>query len=200
MRRLLLLLIPPLVLAAGAAAAGPRVVVRTVPGTHLRMGVPAGWKSLDRAQALVLEQRVASLNPQIAPLIRAVASNGSVIKLVTYDPHSRGGLATNANVVAQPSPSPSLASVIAHELPFVRQVLHPSTLAQKSISAAGKPAEEVSFTARINEPSGLTTVAETQVYVIEKGTLYVVTLTTSAGSRAAYAATFAAIIQSLSFG
>jgi len=199
MRSLLLLTIAGLVLAAGAAAAGPRMVVRTVPGTHLRMGVPAGWKSIDRAAALVLEQRIASLNPQIAPLVQAVAASGSIIRLAAYDPRTTAGLATNVNVVAQPSPSSSISSVVAHELPFVRQVLHPTSLTAKAIRVAGLSAEEVSFTARINEPSGLTSVAETQVYVIEKGMLHVVTLTTSPGLRARYAATFSAVIQSLSF-
>ena len=136
MRSLLLLTIAGLVLAAGAAAAGPRMVVRTVPGTHLRMGVPAGWKSIDRAAALVLEQRIASLNPQIAPLVQAVAASGSIIRLAAYDPRTTAGLATNVNVVAQPSPSSSISSVVAHELPFVRQVLHPTSLTTQAIRVA----------------------------------------------------------------
>ena len=199
MRRLLVVTVAALLLVSGAAAAGPRVVVRAVPGTNLRLGVPGSWKSIDRAQALVLAQRVASINPQIAALVQAVAANGSIIKLVTYDPHTHGGFATNANVVAQPSPSSSLSAVIARELPFVRQVLHPTVLTKKAIRVAGRAAEEVAFTARINEPSGPTEVAEIQIYVIDRGTLDVVTLTTTPTLQATYAATFAAIIQSISF-
>jgi hypothetical protein len=200
MRRLLFVAIAALLVAAGPAVAGPSVVVRPVPGTHLRIGVPATWKSIDRAQALALEQRVASLNPQIAPLVQAIGGNGSIIKLVTYDPRLRAGFATNANVVAQPSPSASLSSVVAQELPFVRQVLHPTSLTQKAVRAAGRAAVEVSFVARLNEPAGPTDVAETQIYVIDRGMLYVVTLTTTRAAGAAYTATFAAIIQSISFG
>lgn len=200
MRRLPLVAIAALVLASGAGAAAPRVVVRPVPGTQMRMGVPSGWKSIDRADALVLAQRVATLNPQIATLVQALAGHGSLIKLVTYDPHTAGGFATNANVVAQPSPSSSLASAVSQELPLVRQVLHPSGLTQKAIRVAGRPADAISYTAVFNAPSGRTSVAQTQIYVIDRGVLYVVTLTTSSGLRAAYSSTFAAIVSSLSFG
>ena len=192
--------IATLVLASGVGAAGPRVVVRPVPGTHLRMGVPVGWKSLDRAEALVLVQRIASLNPQIASLVQTIANNGSLIKLVTYYPQLAGGFATNANVVAQSSPGSTVSSVLALELPLVRQVLHPIGLKKKSIRVAGRPAEEISFNARFNEPSGTALVNEMQIYVIDKGMLYVLTLTTLPAQRATYGATFAAIVDSLSFG
>jgi len=42
------------------------------------MGVPAGWKSIGRAEALVLVQRVASLNPQIGTLVQTMAGSRSL--------------------------------------------------------------------------------------------------------------------------
>jgi len=164
------------------------------------MGVPAGWKSIDRAEALVLVQRVASLNPQIGTLVQTMAGNGSLIKLVTYDPHLIAGFATNANIVAQPSPGSSISSVVTLELPLLRQVLHPIGLKRTAIRVAGRPANEISFNARFNGPSGAALVDETQIYMIDKGMLYVLTLTTLPAQRTAYAATFAAIVKSLSFG
>lgn len=166
----------------------------------MRMGVPAAWQSIDHAEALALVKRLASLNPQIAALVQGISSNGSLIKLVMYDPHLSGGFATNANVVAQPSPGSSISSVVTLELPLVRQILHPIGLKKKAIHAAGRSAEQISFEARFNEPSGSMLLAETQIYLIDKNMLYVLTLTTSPAQMAAYAPTFAAIVKSLSFG
>jgi hypothetical protein len=197
--RFLVAIIAALVFAQAVEASGPRVVVRPVPETHLRIGVPSGWKMIDRAEAVVLVQRIATLSPQIASLVETVATHGTLIKLVTYDPRLASGFATNANVVAQPSPASSLSAAVALELPLVRRVLHPVGLTKKAIRVAGRPAYEISFNALFNGPSGGNVVAETQIYVVDGGTLYVLTLTTLPGLRASYAGTFAAIVQSLSF-
>jgi hypothetical protein len=184
---------------AGTAYGAPAPVERTVPGTQLRITVPAGWRLIDHATALALIRQAASLNPQMAALVSALAQRGSLIRLVALDPTLRGGFATNANVVVEQAPAASVADVVTLELPAVRQVLHPIGLRQRTMRAAGKPAITVTFEARFNEPTGSTLVAEQQVYLVSAGKLYVLTFTTLPSQRASHAAAFARIVGSLRF-
>jgi hypothetical protein len=182
---------------AGTAYGAPAPVERTVPGTQLRIALPAGWRLIDHATALALIRRVGSLNPQMAALVQAFAQKGSLIRLVALDPSSRQGFATNVNVVVERAPVASVADAVRLELPVLRQVLHPIGLRQRTTRAAGRPAVTVTYEARFNEPTGPTLVAEQQVYIVSAGKLYVLTLTTLPSRRASYAATFARIIGSL---
>ena len=160
-----------LALGAGATAA-PRPP--TVPGTPLRIVLPAGWRVIDHATALVLIKRIGALDPQLASFVSVLAKRGSAIRLVALDTRSTGGFATNANVVVQPSPAASIARVVALELPAVRQVLHPIGLKESAARAAGHQAISVTFEALFNEPLPQ--------------------------ERASYAAACARIVSSLSFG
>jgi hypothetical protein len=184
---------------AGTAYGAPAPVEHIVPGTQLRIAVPAGWHLIDHATALALIRQAGSLNPQMAALVSTLAQKGSLIRLVALEPTLRGGFATNANVVVEPAPAASVADAVNLELPVVRQVLHPIGLRRRTMRAAGKPAITVTFEARFNEPNGSTLVAEQQVYFVSAGKLYVLTMTTLPSQRASYAATFARIVGSLRF-
>jgi len=183
----------------GTAYGAPAPVERVVPGTRLRIAVPAGWRLIDHATALALIRQAASLNPQMAAVVSTLAQKGSLIRLVALEPTFRGGFATNANVVVERAPAASVADAVTLELPVVRQVLHPIGLRERTIRVAGKPAITVTFEARFNESTGSTLVAEQQVYIVSEGKLYVLTLTTLASRRASYAATFGRIVGSLRF-
>jgi len=184
---------------AGTAYAAPAPAERTVPGTRLHIAVPAGWRLIDHATAIALTRRVGALNPQTAAIVSTLAQTGSSIRLVALDPSSRGGFATNANVVVERAPAVSVAGAVALELSVVRQVLHPIDVRQTAMQAAGRPAVTVTYEARFNEPTGPTLVAQEQAYFISAGKLYVLTLTTLPSRRAFYAATFARIVGSLTF-
>jgi hypothetical protein len=184
---------------ASTASAAPAPVERTVPGTQLRIAIPAGWRLVDHATALALIHKVGSLNPQMAALVSTLAQTGSSIRLVALEPTLRGGFATNANVVVERAPAASVADAVTLELHLVRQVLHPIGLRQRTMRAAGRPAITVTYEARFNEPTGSTLVAEQQVYFVSAGKLYVLTLTTLPSERASFAATFARIVESLRF-
>jgi hypothetical protein len=196
-RGILVAVIASIVL-AGAAQAATGLVTRSVPGTPLRIGLPADWRPIDHATALALIKQSARLNPQVAGIVSALAQSGSLIRLVAIDPRAQDGFTTNANVVVQPAPSASVATAVALELPALRQVLHPIGLRQTTTRAAGVAAVSVSFEARFKEPNGTKLIAERQVYLASAGRLYVLTLTTLSSQRAFYAATFARIVGSLS--
>lgn len=195
---MLVAVIASVVFAGGAQGAGG-LVTRTVPGTPLRIGLPADWRPIDHATALALVKQSARLNPQVAGLVSALAQNGSLIRLVAIDPNARGGFTTNANVVVQPTPAASVAVAARLELPILRQVLHPIGLKQSTARVDGRPAISVSFDARFKEPNGTRLISERQVYIVSAGKLYVLTLTTLSSERAFYAAPFARIVGSLSF-
>jgi hypothetical protein len=184
---------------AGTAYAAPAPVVRIVPGTQLRIALPAGWRLIDHATALALVRQVGSFNPQMAALVQTLAQRGSSIRLVALEPALRGAFATNVNVVVERAPVASVAEAVTLELPVLRRVLHPIGLRQRTIRAAGKPAVTVMYEARFNGPTGPALLAEQQVYFVSAGKLYVLTLTTLPSERASYAATFARIIGSLTF-
>lgn len=198
MRGILVAVIVSVVL-AGAAQASGGLVTRTVPGTPLRIGLPASWRPIDHATALALVKQSARLNPQVAGIVSALAQNGSLLRLVAIDPSARGGFTTNANVVVEPAPAASVATAAALELPVVRKVLHPIGLKQSTARVDGRPAISVSFQAHFTEPNGTRLIAERQVYVVSAGKLYVLTLTTLSSQRGFYAAPFAEIVDSLSF-
>jgi len=198
-RSLLVTAAAALVVAGSAAGAAPTTVARSVPGTHLRIALPASWRLVDHATALTLIKRIGTLNPQLASFVSVLAKRGSLIRLVAIDPNAQRGFATNANVVVEQAPAASLTQTVALELAGVRQVLHPTDVRQSTVRVAGMPAVSLTFEARFNEPSGATLVAERQIYLQSAGTVYAVTLTTLPSERAAYAPTFAAIVNSLRF-
>ncbi len=194
--RAILVVVAALAVAAAAPAAPAQ---RIVPGTPLRISLPSGWEVVDHATALKLIHAVGTLNPQLASFVSLLVQKGSLLKLVAVDVHSRGGFATNANVVAERAPLSALDGNVALELATVRQVAHPIGLKQSTTTVAGTKAISVTYEARFNEPSGPTLVAQHQLYFQSGSTLYVLTLTTLPSQRAHYARAFAGILSSLTF-
>jgi hypothetical protein len=181
------------------AVVAAALALHSVPGTTLHVGVPPGWRVADRAAPAAVVRAEEKQAGQIAGYIDEAASGKSPLRFVMYDPHRVSGFVTNANVVVQKSPSTSLSKVVTLELTGLMPALDPFDWKQRSARIDGRRAVEVSFKTTVDGPSSKRTELDRQIYFLDKGRFYIVTLTTLPSEAGARNATFDAIVGSLSF-
>ncbi len=189
-----------LLLAVPAEGATP-LVRHAVPGAGFSIGVPAGWRSVDYRQVAtgtVLDQ-LARENPSLAPLISALRSPSSGVKLFAFDPRLTAGFATNMNVVVEVVPAGTTAEQYADEaltqLRAFANVVRPIRRTRVHLPAGA--AVRLRYGIRF-AVGGKSVVTATTQYVLVKGyRAYIVTYTTLPSLDASRSALFAASARSI---
>jgi hypothetical protein len=204
-RRVGLVLAAFLVLLAAAPAQGGTPLVRhAVPGVGFSVGVPRGWRSIDYRQVATsdLLDRLSRENPQLAPLLQALRSPSSGVKLFAFDPQLTGGFATNMNLVVEQVPAGMSASQYAGaavaQLGRLSNVVRP--IRRRAIRLAAEPAVELSYHIRFTLSGKQVVTSTTQYVLTHDARAFVVTYTTLPGLAGRYASPFAASAGSIRLG
>jgi hypothetical protein len=175
-----------------------------VPGIGFSIGVPSGWKSIDYRQVATsgLVDRLARENPQLAPLLQALRSPGSGVKLFAFDPHLTSGFATNVNLVVEQVPAGLTASQYAGaalaQLNQLANIVRP--IRQHALRLAAGPAVELQYHIRFTLAGKQVVTSTTQYVLTHDARAFVVTYTTLPGLAARRASLFATSAQSIRFG
>jgi hypothetical protein len=76
-----------------------------VESSGFSIGVPADWQAVDADEAFEKEtlEAMREADPELAPILDAIAAPDSPIRLVAVDPDADDGFATNVNVVVETS-------------------------------------------------------------------------------------------------
>jgi len=158
---------------------------------HAALDLPGSWGDLSTRTPAVA-QRLRELeraNPSLAPYIRSLRAGGAIAFIAADLRPAR--FLTNLNVIHQPSPGPSLAAIrraLRLELRATGSIR--GRIATRVVRTRAGKALEARYLFRGGLAGSVVTGAATQYLVVRKGTLYVLTYSTSPHQRAHYRGIF----------
>ena len=174
-----------------------------VAGSPASLVLPAGWRTLTRAQVLnkALPAGIKQ-NPQLAPILRALRSS-SLLRLFAFDPHARNGFATNMNVLVTPQPGltfDQFARQIEYEIDHGAGGLRPvGRPGHRRIVLPAGPAVLTTLRLRVNVQGASLVAAVKQYALLHAGHGYVFSFTTLNVLSGRYAPAFARAARSIRF-
>jgi hypothetical protein len=188
-----------------APAADPAGGSRTyaVPGTAIRLSLPAPWKVVDAAHVLGSAEiaKLEQENPELGPALAAANQPTSPVKFFAFDPLTHRQFATNANVIVAPIPAgltfDTYASALAAEIGTLSSV---SRLVTSRVTLPAGRALRLSYRLRFTAGNRTIQVATLQYAFLHGAQGVVFTYTTLPQLQQAYAASFAASARSIRLG